>query len=235
METVTNVVNAASEAIWGKQPTAEEQAAHNETGGEEPISGVKGAGSTEEPFDKGNEATSATTPATTTLPSTSGTADPIGTYEAGTTKSTMPDSSNFLKLQGTENPTPAPTATDIETAATKSDLAESVPTSKSTTDPEPLPLIAHEGGGEHGKETGTGEQYVKSTGVSATGGDFDATNPGASKEATRLLEQTDVKTDSASPATPEVSSSAGETSEPKKVSKLGKLKDKLHIGSGKHN
>jgi len=35
----------------------------------------------------------------------------------------------------------------------------------------------------HGE--GTGEQYVKSTGLQADGGDFDATNPGAGRESVR--------------------------------------------------
>ncbi|KAL1880788.1 hypothetical protein VTK73DRAFT_5173 [Phialemonium thermophilum] len=37
--------------------------------------------------------------------------------------------------------------------------------------------------------SGTGEQYVKSTGLKADGGDFDATKPGAGREADRLLEE----------------------------------------------
>ena len=45
--------------------------------------------------------------------------------------------------------------------------------------------VSHEGGGEHGKEQGTGTQYVKSSGLAAEGGDFDASNPGAGREATR--------------------------------------------------
>ncbi|KAH8801591.1 hypothetical protein F5884DRAFT_757239 [Xylogone sp. PMI_703] len=42
----------------------------------------------------------------------------------------------------------------------------------------------------HGE--GTGEKYVKSTGVKAEGGDFDAANPGAGREADRLLEEAGV-------------------------------------------
>lgn len=33
---------------------------------------------------------------------------------------------------------------------------------------------------------GTGEKYVKSSGMKAEGGDFDAANPGAGKEADRM-------------------------------------------------
>lgn len=58
---------------------------------------------------------------------------------------------------------------------------------------------AHEGGDDeedggngvqkksHG--SGTGEQYVKSTGLAADGGNFDASQPGAGREADRLLEE----------------------------------------------
>lgn len=47
-----------------------------------------------------------------------------------------------------------------------------------------------EGGAEndeedHGESKGTGEQYVKSSGLQADGGDFDATKPGAGREADR--------------------------------------------------
>lgn len=38
---------------------------------------------------------------------------------------------------------------------------------------------------ESKKSSGTGEQYVKSSGLKADGGDFDATNPGAGREADR--------------------------------------------------
>ncbi|KAI1094704.1 hypothetical protein F5B19DRAFT_22054 [Rostrohypoxylon terebratum] len=39
------------------------------------------------------------------------------------------------------------------------------------------------------KGEGTGEQYVKSTGLKADGGDFDATKPGAGREADRIMEE----------------------------------------------
>jgi len=45
--------------------------------------------------------------------------------------------------------------------------------------------VGQEGGGEHGKEKGTGEVWEKTTGLAAEGGDFDATRPGAGKEANR--------------------------------------------------
>lgn len=54
METVNSVVNAASNAIWGKTDPAT-TTAHNETGGQEPISGSTGAGTATQPYDQGNE------------------------------------------------------------------------------------------------------------------------------------------------------------------------------------
>jgi hypothetical protein len=98
--------------------------------------------------------------------------------------------------------------------------------------------VSQEGGGEHGKVKGTGEQWVKTSGIAAEGGDFDATKPGAGREATRLMEEKGIKTEG-SKFDPEAAAAAdNETStdpEPKeKVSKMAKLKDKLHIGTGKH-
>ncbi|EQK98100.1 glycine-rich cell wall structural protein 1 [Ophiocordyceps sinensis CO18] len=47
-----------------------------------------------------------------------------------------------------------------------------------------------EDGKEDGQESkGTGEKYVRTTGLAADGGDFDATKPGAGREADRLMEE----------------------------------------------
>jgi len=96
--------------------------------------------------------------------------------------------------------------------------------------------VAHEGGGEHGKEKGTGEQWVKTSGVAADGGDFDVTKPGAGKEATRIMEQKGIKTESATidPNADKSSTSSDGATEAEKVSKIAKLKEKMHIGSSKH-
>lgn len=42
-----------------------------------------------------------------------------------------------------------------------------------------------EEGDNNGESKGTGEQYVKTSGLAADGGDFDATKPGAGREADR--------------------------------------------------
>jgi hypothetical protein len=95
--------------------------------------------------------------------------------------------------------------------------------------------VAQEGGGEHGKVKGTGEQWIKTSGIAAEGGDFDATKPGAGREATRLMEEKGIKTEGSKfdpEAAAENDTATPDT--PEKVSKLAKLKDKLHIGTGKH-
>jgi hypothetical protein len=52
METVNNVVNAASKAIWGEQNP--QTTTGNETAGQEPVSGMQGKGNADSPFDQGN-------------------------------------------------------------------------------------------------------------------------------------------------------------------------------------
>jgi hypothetical protein len=96
--------------------------------------------------------------------------------------------------------------------------------------------VAQEGGGEHGKVKGTGEQWIKTSGIAAEGGDFDATKPGAGKEATRLMEEKGIKTEGnkLDPDAPTDNTPTATETETEKVSKMAKLKEKLHIGTGKH-
>ncbi|KAI1180255.1 hypothetical protein F4777DRAFT_574015 [Nemania sp. FL0916] len=82
----------------------------------------------------------------------------------------------------------------------------------------------------HKKESkGTGEKYEKTTGLQADGGDFDATRPGAGREADRLMEEKGIHnpTDSNSTGT---STGTGNNDSPASGKKsLGqKIKDKLH-------
>lgn len=92
--------------------------------------------------------------------------------------------------------------------------------------------VGNPGGQEHGKEPkGTGEQYVKSTGLAADGGNFDATKPGAGKEADRLLEEKGVKKADASANDTTTKTTSHDSSEDKeKVRTIDKIKNKLHIG-----
>ncbi|KAI1742489.1 hypothetical protein F4680DRAFT_412354 [Xylaria scruposa] len=76
---------------------------------------------------------------------------------------------------------------------------------------------------EKHENEGTGEQYVKSTGLQADGGDFDATKPGAGREADRLMEEKGIH----NPTDPNSAPDSGSPTSGKKS--LGqKIKDKLH-------
>jgi len=86
--------------------------------------------------------------------------------------------------------------------------------------------VAHEGGDPHGSSKGTGQEVVKASGMAADGGDFDATKPGAGSEANRLLEEKGVHKTGGNTGPPETGND--DTAAPK-VSKLDKLKEKLHI------
>lgn len=90
--------------------------------------------------------------------------------------------------------------------------------------------VAQEGGGPHGKTLGTGEKYVKTSGVAADGGDFDATKPGAGQEATRLMEQMGIKTEGQQAPGQQEDEKPAKEPEVEKHGKLTKLKEKLHIG-----
>ncbi|KAI9849545.1 MAG: hypothetical protein M1838_000128 [Thelocarpon superellum] len=77
-------------------------------------------------------------------------------------------------------------------------------------------------------QKGTGEQWVKTSGVAADGGDFDATKPGAGREADRLLEAKGVKrTEGAQPDQDQKSAGGAPGGT---TSKVDKIKEKLHIG-----
>jgi len=84
-----------------------------------------------------------------------------------------------------------------------------------------------DGSGPGAKSTGegTGEKYVKSSGLKADGGDFDATKPGAGREADRLLEEKGIhheKPGATSASDPSESKSAGGEEKEKRS-----LKDKI--------
>jgi len=80
---------------------------------------------------------------------------------------------------------------------------------------------------------GSGEQYVKSSGLKADGGDFDATKPGAGKEADRLLESKGVHHGADQPAaTDDEPADAAGGHEKKSLGE--KIKEKLHKPHFKH-
>ncbi|KAF2203237.1 hypothetical protein GQ43DRAFT_430076 [Delitschia confertaspora ATCC 74209] len=88
--------------------------------------------------------------------------------------------------------------------------------------------IGNPGGQEHGKEQGTGEQWVKTSGLAAEGGNFDATLPGAGREADRLLESKGIHKTVGGPA--QSTNPGAHADDDHKVSMGEKIKNKLHIG-----
>ena len=104
---------------------------------------------------------------------------------------------NTQKHQGADRPSDEPSSDEhsrIQEAKAEAEKAQNVDTSG----PGPVPLSkthgsagkSSEDGDDDGPQkeshgTGTGEKYVKSSGMKADGGDFDASNPGAGKEADR--------------------------------------------------
>ncbi|RKU44197.1 hypothetical protein DL546_001435 [Coniochaeta pulveracea] len=122
--------------------------------------------------------------------------------------------------------------------------------------PRPVAEVAKEHGGDAGKATGnekvaaaddeddgdgpqktshgegTGEKYVKTSGLAADGGDFDATKPGAGREADRLLETKGVHRDVSDPNKPAAvdksAGTSGHEEHKEKTSLKDKIKDKLH-------
>jgi len=149
------------------------------------------------------------------------------------------------KQQGADRPTDEPTGEQVDAVKNRKDAVEEGATKKDPNDHsgEPLGSVKKDekkGGEEDGpggssKGEGTGEKYVKTSGMAIDGGDFDATKPGAGREADRLLEEKGIHTTSgAAPKgdTPSESSS----SKPDKADKADKpsmgekIKGKLHIG-----
>lgn len=91
-----------------------------------------------------------------------------------------------------------------------------------------------------GKDKGTGELYVKSSGLKADGGDFDATKPGAGREADRLMEEKGISTTSSDKKSGGGGGGGGEgdakshgsggsgSGDKEKHSIVDKIKEKLH-------
>ncbi|KAF2669888.1 hypothetical protein BT63DRAFT_439060 [Microthyrium microscopicum] len=290
METVNNVAAYASKAIWGEGANAE-NSTENST---EPVSGQQGAGTVNEPFDKGNEehsttgttgtttsTTTDTTPTTTGKPAInnpptsgvdtsaenrSGPSEAVSGQETGDPKSGQAPEA---KQQGAANPHDSPEDkkkgpkiphTDEEREELVMSGGE-FPKDPNDHSGEPIHMhgggaqkkeeeagddaapkegkkdrsasVSQEGGNPHGKTMGTGEQVVKASGLAADGGDFDATKPGAGSEANRLLEEKGVHKEKAAAPGSEPEPAANPSGTPGKVSKMDKIKEKLHIGSKK--
>lgn len=90
-------------------------------------------------------------------------------------------------LDSSENPAkvdgPGPKPLDEVARERGGDAGKGVPGGDSK--PDSADPSAETAGDDSGKDKGSGEQYVKSSGLQADGGDFDATKPGAGREADR--------------------------------------------------
>ncbi|KAJ4305937.1 hypothetical protein N0V90_001470 [Kalmusia sp. IMI 367209] len=295
METISNVVNTASKAIWGEQPAADNETAgtepvsgvqgkgtatepydqgnaadptdpttSNETAGKEPVSGLQGKGTATEPFDQGNSADvtetagkddlagttslpirekaseTSSTPAATSDSFNSATAANASTAAHTSDITSIPATSSDVKPIGT-TVTPSHQGADKPLAAPSSEAEVSaIKTQKD----EAEELLKHDPTESSSAPTST-NLAPKTSGVAADGGDFDATKPGAGKEADRrsrtntirsVLSRADMVTGlleekgNHKGATDKSDASGAATGEKEKVSKMEKLKEKLHIG-----
>jgi hypothetical protein len=142
--------------------------------------------------------------ANTTAPSTTASAAPTAP-SAEPPAAARPSETHAVAPARTENAAYASTE-DAETQNKKEEEGILDQSELKGSGPRPLEVVAKENGGDANVASGsssekqsrsedklsestgqgTGEQYVKSTGLTADGGDFDATNPGAGKEADRM-------------------------------------------------
>ena len=83
-------------------------------------------------------------------------------------------------------------------------------------------------GGGGSEDKGTGQKHAKSTGLQADGGNFDATAPGAGREADRLLEEKGVHLEGNTGPPQETSDPSASSGDKPSVGQ--KVKDALHIG-----
>lgn len=197
METITNVASVASKTIFGDGSDKKE-----------PVSGRTGDVSKGEPYDAGNldpedqkrfETLPTPTPGTESQNPLRVTDDPVAAATTSTEPAPKGDTS-----AGQTDPKPNPTDT--------SDNPEEATSSEQPTGPGPKPVevLAKEHGGNAGAvgneevkseekkeeesettkgELGSGEKLVHASGLAADGGDFDASKPGAGREADRLMEE----------------------------------------------
>jgi len=249
METIKSVASTASGYIYGTNETTQS--------GTEPVAGQTGKGTVEEPYDKGNEEPKLD--ATPSKPVDPEVGRPAGTGATDPANGADPASGQkpFQKQQGGDRPMEAPTGEQSEAIKESKDEGEELIKKRDPNDHSGEPMHMHdgseesvnkktedkehpgqEGGGRQG-EDGTGEKWVKTSGLQADGGDFDAAQAGAGREADRLLGEKGIERDERGGMVgkdgAEVSSDhtspsgAGHS----KVKTIDKIKEKLHIGTGK--
>lgn len=144
------------------------------------------------------------------------------------------------EYQGGYKPTEAPSDDAVEAIRrSKEETEQAARSSGMELGHGPAGPTGYEGGGAgHGgfTERGTGEKYVKSTGLAAEGGDFDAAAPGAGKEAQRLIDEKGLPQGEVSHHHHLPTKSHSHSSSSHDQGGHGgvgeKLKEKLHLGGG---
>ncbi|KAG6090029.1 hypothetical protein E4U15_000336 [Claviceps sp. LM218 group G6] len=245
METITNIAQSASKAIWG-------------SGGEqnEPISGAQGDVTKGEPYDAGNIDVNGPEQSNTKL-------DPMVNKD-------LPHNT-ITNKSDTHTDATKPSPADVKPSRKQNDdksddvvVGEEGEQQPTGPGPKPLAAVAKEHGGDAGnlqaesdskskgpgsskdasakavaaddkdeENKGTGELYVRTSGLAADGGDFDASRPGAGREADRLMEEKGLERDTSdgpnSHKTHAGSSGAGAKSSHDKPSMKERVKEKLHL------
>lgn len=256
METVNNVAAAAAKAVWGEQTKTNETGGKEPISGKsgdtskgEPYD----AGNLETPIASPTEDKSAEFSKTTGLA-----AEAENTPDNPSTDLKLRDTPKDSSKGQEDTRSPDDPLTNPKSAPTDVNDADDGPNEAQKLDgagPKPVEEVARERGGDAGKietkpapdgdkaprgeedakdakeeeEKGTGEIHVKTTGLQADGGDFDATKPGAGIEADRLMEtkgikSADPKKSTDAPSTP----SSKDSGTKEKKSPFQKIKDKLH-------
>lgn len=210
METINNVANAAAKAVWGSGD-ANKEPVSGVTG--DVATGQPYDAGNLDPEDQKKIENDLATPADESAGGNINNANNkdgsgLATGASATTTSTSKTEASLShrddshKQSDTRHPDEASAGADPDNASTTVDLKGP--------GPRPLEAVAREHGGDAGcsgqlvetkpsdvtsnsnnsnSSAGTSEEYVKTTGFVADGGDFDATNPGAGKEADRLVEE----------------------------------------------
>jgi len=233
------------QAVFGNSETATE-----------PISGEQGAGTKTEPYDKGNDDTAttdttaeSTKPVDDRAPQKQQGADRPGDEPGPADTEAIKEKKEAAEIaQNPENDDKKKSNiphTDEEREELMQKGGE-FPHDPNDHSGEPLHVhdeseqtkdrsqsVSQEGGNPHGKVLGTGEKYVKSSGLEADGGDFDATNPGAGKEANRLLEAQGIHKEAPDEKPTPSAASSDKLDKADKPSKMEKLKEKLHLNKDK--
>ncbi|KAI9801172.1 MAG: hypothetical protein M1825_003446 [Sarcosagium campestre] len=132
----------------------------------------------------------------------------------------------FQKQQGADRPNEEPSGENTDAILEKKEATEE---SSSSSDPNNVGGKSDNSGesseGKESKSEGTGTKWVKSTGLAADGGDFDATKPGAGREADRILDEKGVHREG-----PPKGGALGDGDTFDKPGIGDKIKEKLHRG-----